>query len=66
MSSATDLEIGGFYENSKISFVLCNTLQGLSYPQQPTSIKTDNLTAAGFANKFIKRKYTRAINMCFY
>jgi len=66
VSSAAESEIGGLYENAKLACVIRNTLNELGYPQSPTPIKADNSTAVGFANRTIKRKFTKAIDMRFY
>ena len=38
----------------------------MGHPQQATPLKTDNSTATGIANKTIKQKRSKAIDMRFY
>jgi hypothetical protein len=65
MSSAVEAEIGAFFLNAKGGTVLRTTLEELGHPQPPTPLQTDNTIATGYNNGTIKRKCTRAMDMCF-
>ena len=46
--------------------ILCTTLEELGHKQPPTSIQTDNTTAAGLANKRLRQRKSRSIDMRFH
>lgn len=66
MSSAAEAEIAATFENCKEAVGIRTTLQELGHPQPPTPVQVDNSTAYGFANKSIKIKRTKAIDMRYH
>ena len=66
MASAAEAEMGGLFVNGKEAIILRTTLGELGHPQPPTPIKTDNSTAAGIANKTIRQRRSRSMDMRFY
>ena len=48
------------------SIPIITSLEELGYKQPPTPIQVDNTTAVGFANREIKQKISKAIDMRFY
>lgn len=54
-----------FFHNAKETCPIRITLEELGYPQPPTPLQTDNLTAAGISNDTIKQKRSKAIDMRF-
>jgi len=65
MGSAMEAEIGAMYLNGQEAVPIRQTLEELGHPQPPTPIQADNSTATGFANKQIKQKRSKAIDMRF-
>ena len=66
MSSAAEAEIGAVFTNCRDSKQIRTALFEMGHDQPPTPIQTDNSTAAGFLNKTIKQKRTKAIDMRFF
>lgn len=66
LASAAEAELGGLYSNAKKAAVLRVTLDEMGHPQATTPIQTDNACAAGIANKTVKQRQSRAVNMRFY
>ena len=66
MSSAAEAETGALFVTCKEGTLCRNTLQDMGHPQPATPITTDNTTAAGIANRTVKQKKTRAMDMRFY
>ena len=66
MGSAAEAEIGASYMNAQESLPIRVCLEEMGHPQPPTPIQVDNTTAVGFANKTIKQKRSKAIDMRFY
>ena len=66
MSSAAETEIAAAFENAKEAIPIRNTLKFLNHPQPPTPVQVDNTTAVSFANKELKQKRSKAIDMRFY
>ena len=66
MSSAAEAETGALFVTCKEGTLCRYTLQDMGHPQPATPITTDNTTAAGIANRTVKQKKTRAMDMCFY
>ena len=66
MGSAAEAEIGAGYMTAQDSIPIRTTLEEMGHPQPPTPIQVDNTTAVGFANKTIKQKRSKAIDMRFY
>lgn len=63
MASAAEAEIGALFLNAQLTAPLRTTLIELHHRQPPTLIRTDNAVGYGFANRFIKQKRSKAINM---
>ena len=66
MASVTETEIASAFENAKEAMPLRNKLIFLDHPQPTTPIQVDNTTAVSFANKTLKQKRSKAIDMRFY
>jgi hypothetical protein len=66
LASAAEAELGGLYSNAKKAAVMRVTLEEMGHPQTTTPIQTDNACAAGIANKTVKQRQSRAVNMRFY
>ena len=66
MGSAAEAEIGAGYMTAQDSIPIRTALEEMGHPQPPTPIQVDNTTAVGFANKTIKQKRSKAIDMRFY
>ena len=66
MGSAAEAEIGATYLNGQESVPIRTTLAKMSYPQPPTPMQVQNSTAEGFANRTIKQKRSKAIDVRFY
>jgi hypothetical protein len=65
-SSAAKAKISGVYHNAREGCPIRVTLEELGWKQDPTLIDTDNSTAEGFANKTIKQRRSKAIDMRYY
>ena len=59
-------EIGAAFLVAQSAIEMRTALIEMGHPQQPTPIEVDNSTAAGFANKIIKQKRSKAIDMRYY
>ena len=66
MGSAAEAEIGAGYINARELLPIRVAAIEMGHPQPPTPIQVDNSTAVGFANKTIKQKISKAIDMRFY
>ena len=66
MSSAGEAEVGALYFSCKDAIMLRTALNEMGHPQPATPIQTDNSFASGFANKQIKQRRSKAIDMRFY
>jgi hypothetical protein len=66
MSSAAETEVDGLFMHAKELLPMRTTLEELGHPQQATPIRTDNSTACGIANKTVKQRRSKAIDMRFY
>jgi hypothetical protein len=66
MASAAEAEVGALFANEQDAVGLGNTLFDMGHEQPPTPIKTDNSTAAGFANNTMKQRPSEAKDMRFY
>ena len=66
MASAAESEMGGLFVNGKEAVILRTTLEEIEHPQPPTPIKTDNSTASGIANKTLRQRKSRLMDMRFY
>ena len=63
MGSTAEVEIGATYECVHEELPIRQMLMDMGHLQPPTPIQVDNTTAVGFANKFIKHKQSKAIDM---
>ena len=66
VSSAAEAELGALFYNSKEACPFRIALQELGHLQSPTSLITDNSTAAGIANDSVKQRRSKAIDMRYY
>jgi hypothetical protein len=67
MSAASEAEIAALFHNGKEAVYIRQILTELGHPQPgPTRITTDNSTADGFANKRLKLKHSKAMDMRYY
>ena len=65
-SSASEAELAALFHNGKETAVLRNVLEDLGHPQAPTTLVTDNSTAAGIANDTVKQRRSKAMDMRYY
>ena len=66
MNFFMDSEVAGTLLTAKEACPLHVILEEMGYPQPPTPIQVDNLTAFAFANNQIKTKRSKAIDMRFH
>jgi Reverse transcriptase (RNA-dependent DNA polymerase) len=67
MAAASEAEIAGTFHNGQETVHIRQILAELGHPQaRPTQMTVDNSTADGFANKRLKIKRSKAIDMRFY
>ena len=66
MSSAMEAEIGASFTAACEACPIRVTLKEMGHTQSATPIQVDNSTAVGFANRQIKHKRSKAINMRFH
>jgi hypothetical protein len=66
MSSAAEAECGALFNNTKDGVALHNTLAGMGHPQPTTPVQVDNSTTHGFANKQIRKRKSKSMDMRFY
>jgi hypothetical protein len=66
MSSAVEAECGALFNNTKDGVALRNTLAEMGHPQPPTPVQVDNSTTHGFANKQIRQRKSKSMDMRFY
>jgi hypothetical protein len=66
LASAAEAEIAGLFYNGQEAATIRTILTEMGYPQPPTRIQTDNVTAAGIANSTVKQRRSKAIDMRFY
>jgi hypothetical protein len=66
MSSAAEAECGALFNNTKDGVALRNTLHEMGHPQPPTPVQVDNSTSNGFANKQIRQRKSKSMDMRFY
>ena len=67
MAAASEAECGALFHNGQEAAHMRNVLREMGREQTaPTRITTDNSTADGFANKRIKIKRSKAMDMRFY
>ena len=61
-----EIEYVGCYATARSGIALRQMSDAMGYPQAATRISTDNACAAGVANKTMKIKRSRTINMNFH
>ena len=66
MASAAEAEYGALFLNGQAAVPIRTTLIEMHHPQPPTLIQVDNSTAVGIANKSIKQKLSKAMDMRFH
>ena len=66
MASAAEGEYGALLLNGQASTPIITTLIEMNHPQLPTPIQVENSTAVGIANKSIKQKRSKAMDMRFH
>lgn len=66
VSSAFEAEYAALYLNGQTAQALRNTLRDLGYPQQATPFISDNACAVGVANRTVKQRRSKAIDMRFH
>jgi hypothetical protein len=66
VGSAAEAECGGCYHNAQKAIPIRIALAELGHPQPKTPLKTDNSTAAGFANNSMRQKRSKAWDMRFH
>ena len=66
MYSAAEAELGDLFLNAKEAVPIRTTLIEMSWPQTPTPTQVDKPTAVEIANKSIKQKVSKAMDMRFY
>ena len=66
MAAASEAELGALFFNMKDAIPIREALEEMGHPQPPTPIVVDNSTAAGVANKTVKQRRSKAMDMRFY
>jgi hypothetical protein len=66
MSSAAEAECGALFNNTKEAVPLRISLEEMGHTQPPTPVEVDNSTTVGFANKSMKQRKSRSMDMRFY
>ena len=66
MSSTTKAEDGGLFHNAKDGVMLRITLAKMGHPQLTNPIQTDSSNATGTANRNVKQRKSKAMNVQFY
>jgi hypothetical protein len=66
VGSAFEAEYGAMYINATTAEGIRNTLADLDYPQAATAITSDNSVAVSVANKTVKQRRSKAIDMKFH
>ena len=66
LASAAEAELGALHHNTVEACGIRLALHELGHPQPPTLIQVDNSTAAGIANKSVKQRRSKAMDMRFY
>ena len=66
VSAASEAELAGLFINGQAAVSTRNTLSDLGYPQSATPMLTDNTTALGIANKTVRLKRSKAIDMRYH
>jgi hypothetical protein len=63
VGSVAEAECSGVYNNAQLALPMRVALEELGHPQPKTPLKTDNSTAAGFANKSMRQKRSKSWDM---
>ena len=66
MSSVAEAELGAIFHNAREGVSERITLEEMGHPQGATNIISDNAIAIGIANKTVKHKRSKAMEMKFY
>jgi hypothetical protein len=66
MSSAAEAEMAAAHHNAIEACGLRTCLEEMGHKQPPTHVQVDNSTADGIANKTVKQRRTKAMDMRFY
>ena len=66
MASAAEAYYGALFLNGQAAVPIRTTLIEMHHPQPPTPIQVDNSTAVGIANKRIKQKRSKDMDMRFH
>ena len=66
MASAAAAEYGALFLNGQAAVLIRTTLIEMHHTQPPTPIQVDNSIAVGIANKSIKQKRSKAVDMRFH
>jgi len=66
LSSAAEAEFGALFFNCGDAEPIRHMLEELGHKQPPTPVQVDNTTAVGIANKTVKQRRSKAVDMRFY
>ena len=66
MDSAAEAKYGALLLNGQAAVTIRTTLTKMGHPQPPTPIQVDNDTAVGIANRSIRQKMSKAMDMHFH
>jgi hypothetical protein len=66
LASASEAETGAMFHNCQDAVPIRTALAEIGHPQPATHVRGDNSTAIGIANKSIKQRRSKAIDMRFY
>ena len=66
MASAAEADLGAIFVNGQDVVLARTTLDEMNHPQPLTPIQVDNATAVGIANRTIKQKQSKSMDMRFY
>ena len=66
LASAAEAELGACFFNMADAVPIRTALEEMGHPQPPTHVVTDNSTASGIANKTVKQRRSKAVDMRFY
>ena len=63
MTSAAEKETQTVYLNGKVAISIKISLEEQGHPQPPVPMKTDNSTACGILNSYMRQKRSKAFDM---
>ena len=66
VASAAEAETGGMFYNSQDAIPMRVALAEMGHPQPPTHVRGDNSTAIGIANRTIKQRRSKAMDMRYF